>query len=62
MCTYTTYLHINYFSFQRYTYEPASQLALDAYVQRITNPVRHVAKEVHRMSHYPEPARKYVGM
>ncbi|XP_004524308.1 uncharacterized protein CG45076 isoform X2 [Ceratitis capitata] len=44
-----------------YTYEPASQLALDAYVQRITNPVRHVAKEVHRMSHYPEPARKYVG-
>jgi len=44
-----------------YTYEPASQLALDAYVQRITNPVRHVAKEVHNMSHYAEPARKYVG-
>ncbi|XP_036343870.1 uncharacterized protein CG45076-like [Rhagoletis pomonella] len=44
-----------------YTYEPASQLALDAYVERITNPVRHVAKEVHRISHYPEPAKKYVG-
>jgi len=44
-----------------YSYGPTSQLALDAYVARITNPVRHVAKEVHNMSHYPEPARKYVG-
>ncbi|XP_049304368.1 uncharacterized protein CG45076 isoform X4 [Bactrocera dorsalis] len=44
-----------------YTYEPTSKLALDAYVERITNPVRHVAKEVHRISHYPEPAKKYVG-
>ncbi|XP_037895098.1 uncharacterized protein CG45076-like isoform X4 [Glossina fuscipes] len=42
-------------------YEPTSKLALDAYVSRITNPVRHVAKEVHKMSMYPEPARKYVG-
>jgi hypothetical protein len=42
-------------------YEPASQAALDAYVARITNPVRHIAKEVYNMSHYPEPARKYVG-
>ncbi|XP_053970009.1 uncharacterized protein CG45076 isoform X3 [Anastrepha ludens] len=44
-----------------YSYGPTSQLALDAYVERITNPVRHVAKEVHRISYYPEPAHKYVG-
>ncbi|KQS39297.1 uncharacterized protein CG45076 isoform X2 [Drosophila erecta] len=44
-----------------YTYEPASQLALDAYVARVTNPVRHIAKEVHNISHYPRPAVKYVG-
>ncbi|XP_060646051.1 uncharacterized protein CG45076 isoform X3 [Drosophila sulfurigaster albostrigata] len=44
-----------------YTYEPTSQLALDAYVARVTNPVRHVAKEVHNISHYPRPAVKYVG-
>ncbi|XP_073812496.1 uncharacterized protein CG45076-like isoform X3 [Musca autumnalis] len=42
-------------------YEPASELALDSYVSRITNPVRHIAKEVHRMSMYPEQPRKYVG-
>ncbi|XP_041449482.1 uncharacterized protein CG45076 isoform X4 [Drosophila obscura] len=44
-----------------YTYEPTSQLALDAYVARVTNPVRHIAKEVHNISHYPRPAVKYVG-
>ena len=38
-----------------------SQYALDAYVARITNPIRHVAKEVQAMSYYAEPARKYVG-
>ncbi|XP_041449480.1 uncharacterized protein CG45076 isoform X2 [Drosophila obscura] len=43
-----------------YTYEPTSQLALDAYVARVTNPVRHIAKEVHNISHYPRPAVKYV--
>ncbi|XP_005191682.3 uncharacterized protein CG45076 isoform X1 [Musca domestica] len=43
------------------SYEPSSELALDAYVSRITNPVRHIAKEVHRMSMYPDPPRKYVG-
>lgn len=44
-----------------YDYAPTSQLALDAYVARVTNPVRHVAKEVHNISHYPRPAVKYVG-
>ncbi|XP_034130035.1 uncharacterized protein CG45076 isoform X2 [Drosophila guanche] len=44
-----------------YTFEPTSQLALDAYVARVTNPVRHIAKEVHNISHYPRPAVKYVG-
>ncbi|KRF78584.1 uncharacterized protein CG45076 isoform X3 [Drosophila virilis] len=44
-----------------YSYGPTSQLALDAYVERITNPVRHIAKEVHNISHYPRPAVKYVG-
>lgn len=43
------------------SYEPTTELALDAYVSRMTNPVRHIAKEVHRMSMYPEPAHKYVG-
>ncbi|XP_017143772.2 uncharacterized protein CG45076 isoform X1 [Drosophila miranda] len=43
-----------------YTYEPTSQMALDAYVARVTNPVRHIAKEVHNISHYPRPAVKYV--
>ncbi|XP_037807661.1 uncharacterized protein CG45076-like isoform X5 [Lucilia sericata] len=42
-------------------YEPTTDVAFDAYVSRITNPVRHIAKEVHRMSMYPEPAHKYVG-
>ncbi|XP_037947209.1 uncharacterized protein CG45076 isoform X2 [Teleopsis dalmanni] len=44
-----------------YNYEPTSQLALDAYVARVTNPVRHVAKEVHNIIQYPESPRKYVG-
>ncbi|XP_032593579.1 uncharacterized protein CG45076 isoform X2 [Drosophila grimshawi] len=44
-----------------YSYGPTSQLALDAYVARVTNPVRHIAKEVHNISHYPRPAVKYVG-
>lgn len=39
-------------------YEPQSEKALDAYVARITNPVRNIAKEVHRMSWYPEPTSK----
>jgi len=54
-------MHIYVYMFFSYTYEPASQLALDAYVARVTNPVRHIAKEVHNISHYPRPAVKYVG-
>ncbi|XP_055849400.1 uncharacterized protein CG45076-like isoform X6 [Episyrphus balteatus] len=49
--------------FPAYTYEPASKQALDAYVARVTNPTRHLAKEVHNITQYPDTPRKskYVG-
>uniref|UniRef100_A0A1I8PKP9 Uncharacterized protein n=1 Tax=Stomoxys calcitrans TaxID=35570 RepID=A0A1I8PKP9_STOCA len=42
-------------------YEPVSELALGSYVSRVTNPVRHIAKEVHKMTKYADPARRYIG-
>ncbi|XP_067616144.1 uncharacterized protein CG45076-like isoform X2 [Eurosta solidaginis] len=45
----------------RYAYHPSSHLGLDVYVERITNPVRHIEKDFHCGIDLPQPVRKYIG-